>query len=88
VGEPITVSITGSLTSFPGCLNGSYTISAVTTNTVTFAKTFANTAETSLSGLILFVNSSVSYAKVSVTSTPTSLGVGRTFHVDKVLFRE
>ena len=88
VGEPITVSTTGSSTSFPGCLTGSYTISAVTTNTVTFAKTFGNIAETSLVGLILFVNSSVSYAKVSVTSTPTSLGVGRTFHVDKVLFRE
>jgi hypothetical protein len=41
-----------------------------------------------LVGLILFANTSVSYAKVSVTSTPTSLGVGRTFHVDKVLFRE
>jgi hypothetical protein len=68
-------------------INGSKTLTAVTANTVSYAETFANTAFTEITGRASFANTSIGFAKLQVTCTPSVSGTGRVFHLDKVLFR-
>jgi hypothetical protein len=68
-------------------LNGSNILTAVTPNTVSYTKTFANTAFTEITGRASFANTSIGFAKLQVTCTPSVSGDGRVFHLDKVLFR-
>lgn len=84
VGEELFVGIGDS--AFSG-INGSIIITAVTPDTVSYAQTFANTAFTEITGRASFANTSIGFAKLQVTCTPSVPGTGRVFHLDKVLFR-
>lgn len=66
---------------------GNVLLTAVTANTFSYSATFANTAETTVEGRATFANTSVGFAKIEVTCTPSVSGTGRVFHLDKVLFR-
>jgi hypothetical protein len=68
-------------------LNGSIIITAVTPNTFSYGQTFANTPTTEITGRATFANTSIGFAKLEVTCTPSVSGTGRVFHLDKVLFR-
>jgi hypothetical protein len=68
-------------------VSGNVNITAVTPNTISYAATFADTSATDITGRGTFANTSVGYAKIQVTCTPTVSGTGRVFHLDKVLFR-
>ena len=68
-------------------LNGSIIITAVTPNTFSYGQTFANTPATEITGRATFANTSIGFAKIEVTCTPSVSGTGRVFHLDKVLFR-
>lgn len=83
VGEDVTISIN----EYPS-LTGTTTIESVTSNTFSFTRSATNLAETEVTGSARFSNTGVSFAKVEVTCEPTSTGVGRTFHLDKVIFKE
>jgi hypothetical protein len=84
IGEELFVSI---LESTYSPINGSITITAVTPNTFSYNETFANTALTEITGRASFANTSIGFAKIEVTCTPSVSGTGRVFHLDKVLFR-
>lgn len=83
VGEDLTISIN----EYPS-LTGTTTIESVTSNTFSFTRSATNLAETEVTGSARFSNTGVSFAKVEVSCEPTSAGVGRTFHLDKVIFKE
>ena len=85
IGEEIIVSLNA--TEFSS-VNGPYTVSAVTPLTISYVKTTPNVAEVDVVGKATFNNTGVSYASLEVTCTPYTGGAGRTFHLDKVLFRE
>jgi len=86
IGEDLYVGIGTS--GFSG-INGSVTITGVPTpSTFTYsAPTFANTAETEITGRATFANTSIGFAKIEVECVPSVAGTGRVFHLDKVLFR-
>jgi hypothetical protein len=84
IGEELYVGIGESAYA---ALNGSVTITAVTPNTFSYSQTFANTASTEITGRATFANTSIGFAKIQVTCTPSVSGTGRVFHLDKVLFR-
>lgn len=83
VGEDVTLSINDY-----SSLSGTITIESVTDTTFSFTRSATNLAETEVTGSARFSNTGVSFAKVEVTCDPTSTGVGRTFHLDKVIFKE
>jgi hypothetical protein len=83
VGEEVTISIN----EFPN-LAGNATISAVTDTTFSYTFSASNVSTTDVVGSARFNNVGVSFAKLEVVCTPTSLGIGRTFHLDKAIFRE
>ena len=83
VGEEVTININ----EFPS-LAGSATISAVTDDTFSYTSSASNISITDVVGSARFSNVGVSFAKLEVVCTPTSLGIGRTFHLDKAIFRE
>ena len=83
VGEEVTISIN----EFPN-LAGNATISAVTDTTFSYTFSASNISTTDVVGSARFNNVGVSFAKLEVICTPTSLGIGRTFHLDKAIFRE
>jgi hypothetical protein len=84
VGEELNVTIGNS--AFNGA-SGSVIITAKTANTISYAVTFPNTPATDIIGRATFANTSIGYAKIQVTCTPSVSGTGRVFHLDKVLFR-
>jgi hypothetical protein len=84
VGEELYVGINEGAYS---AIIGNITITAVTANTFSYAATFTNTAATAINGRATFANTSVGFAKIEVTCTPSVSGTGRVFHLDKVLFR-
>jgi hypothetical protein len=84
VGEELYVGINEASYS---ALNGSISITSVTPNTFSYSQTFANTALTEIVGRASFANTSIGFAKIQVTCTPSVSGTGRVFHLDKVLFR-
>jgi hypothetical protein len=84
VGEELYVGINEGAYS---AIIGNITITAVTADTFSYAATFANTAATEINGRATFANTSVGFAKIEVTCTPSVSGTGRVFHLDKVLFR-
>lgn len=84
VGEELYVGIGES--AYNG-VNGSIVITAVTPNTFSYSQTFANTPFTEVTGRASFANTSIGFAKIQVTCTPSVSGTGRVFHLDKVLFR-
>ena len=84
VGEELYVGIGNSTFN---AINGSIVITAVTPNTFSYGQTFANTAATEITGRVSFANTSIGFAKIQVTCTPSVSGTGRVFHLDKVLFR-
>jgi hypothetical protein len=84
VGEELYVGINEGAYS---AIIGNITITAVTADTFSYAATFANTAATAINGRATFANTSVGFAKIEVTCTPSVSGTGRVFHLDKVLFR-
>jgi hypothetical protein len=84
VGEELYVGIGDSAYN---AINGSVVITAVTPNTFSYGQTFANTAFTEIVGRATFANTSIGFAKIQVTCTPSVSGTGRVFHLDKVLFR-
>ena len=84
VGEEVYVGIGDSAYN---AINGSVVITAITPNTFSYGQTFANTASTSIIGRASFANTSIGFAKIQVTCTPSVSGTGRVFHLDKVLFR-
>jgi hypothetical protein len=84
VGEELYVSIGNSAYN---AINGSVVITAITPNTFSYGQTFANTASTTIIGRASFANTSIGFAKIQVTCTPSVSGTGRVFHLDKVLFR-
>ncbi len=69
-------------------LSGPATIEAVTENTFSFTRVADDLEQTEVIGSASFSNTGVVYAKVEVTCSPSSPGVGRTFHLDKVIFKE
>lgn len=83
VGEELTVTVN----EFP-TLSGNTTIEALTPTTFSFTKASTNIAETTVAGAARFSNTGVSYAKIEVVCEPTNAGIGRTFHLDKVIFKE
>ena len=83
VGEEVTISIN----EFPN-LAGNATIDSVTDNTFSYSFSASNISTTDVVGSARFNNVGVSFAKIEVVCTPTSLGIGRTFHLDKAIFRE
>jgi len=84
VGEELYVGIGDSAYN---AINGSIIITAATPNTFSYGQTFANTANTAIIGRASFANTSIGFAKIQVTCTPSVSGTGRVFHLDKVLFR-
>jgi hypothetical protein len=84
VGEELYVGIGDSAYN---AINGSISITAITPNTFSYGQTFANTAATTIIGRASFANTSIGFAKIQVTCTPSVSGTGRVFHLDKVLFR-
>jgi hypothetical protein len=84
IGEELYVGIGNSAYN---AINGSVSITAVTSNTFSYGQTFANTASTAIIGRASFANTSIGFAKIQVTCTPSVSGTGRVFHLDKVLFR-
>ena len=84
VGEELYVGIGDSAYN---AINGSISITAITPNTFSYGQTFANTASTAITGRASFANTSIGFAKIQVTCTPSVSGTGRVFHLDKVLFR-
>jgi hypothetical protein len=84
VGEELYVGINEGAYS---AIVGNITITAVTPNTFSYSETFTNTATTEITGRATFANTSVGFAKIEVTCTPSVSGTGRVFHLDKVLFR-
>jgi hypothetical protein len=84
VGEELYVGIGDSAYN---AINGSIIITAITPNTFSYGQTFANTASTTIIGRASFANTSIGFAKIQVTCTPSVSGTGRVFHLDKVLFR-
>jgi hypothetical protein len=84
VGEELYVGIGDSAYN---AINGSVVITAITPNTFSYGQTFANTASTTIIGRASFANTSIGFAKIQVTCTPSVSGTGRVFHLDKVLFR-
>jgi hypothetical protein len=84
VGEELYVGIGDSAYN---AINGSVVITAITPNTFSYGQTFANTASTTIIGRASFANTSIGFAKIQVTCTPSVAGTGRVFHLDKVLFR-
>jgi hypothetical protein len=84
VGEELYVGIGNSTYN---AINGSVVITAITPNTFSYGQTFANTASTEIIGRASFANTSIGFAKIQVTCTPSVSGTGRVFHLDKVLFR-
>jgi hypothetical protein len=84
VGEELYVGIGESAYN---ALSGSVIITAVTPNTFSYSQTFANTPSTEITGRATFANTSIGFAKIQVTCTPSVSGTGRVFHLDKVLFR-
>jgi hypothetical protein len=82
--EELFVAIGGSAYN---AINGSVVLTAVTPNTFSYAQTFPNTAFTEVTGRASFANTSIGFAKIQVTCTPSVSGDGRVFHLDKVLFR-
>ena len=84
VGEELYVGIGDSAYN---AINGSISITAITPNTFSYGQTFANTASTTIIGRASFANTSIGFAKIQVTCTPSVSGTGRVFHLDKVLFR-
>jgi hypothetical protein len=84
VGEEVYVGIGDSAYN---AINGSVVITAITPNTFSYGQTFANTASTTIIGRASFANTSIGFAKIQVTCTPSVSGTGRVFHLDKVLFR-
>jgi hypothetical protein len=85
IGEEIIVSINE--TSF-SAINGPYIITAVSDLSISYTKATADVAEADVAGKATFNNTGVGYATVEVTCAPYTGGAGRTFHLDKVLFRE
>ena len=84
VGEELYVGINEGAYS---AIVGNITITAVTPNTFSYSATFTNTVTTEITGRATFANTSVGFAKIEVTCTPSVSGTGRVFHLDKVLFR-
>jgi hypothetical protein len=83
VGEELIIVVNNNVT-----LSGPTTIEAVTETTFSFTRTAADLAFTEVVGSARFSNTGVVYAKVEVLCSPSSTGVGRTFYLDKVIFRE
>ena len=88
--EVITLNaIAGTTGTFPYNLGGgSYTISSVTDLTFSFAFAEGNKPETEITTTAIFLSTSMHKAVIEVFVTPDVPGIGRTFHIDKVLFRE
>ena len=83
VGEELIVVVNDNV-----ALSGPTTIEAVTETTFSFTRTADDLAFTEVVGSARFSNTGVVYAKVEVLCSPSSTGVGRTFYLDKVIFRE
>ena len=88
IGEDIIVSVNSTDDTDLSALNGPFVITAVTDLSISYAKATADVAELDVAGKATFNNSGVGYAKLEVTCTPYTGGAGRTFHLDKVIFRE
>ena len=89
-GEVVTFgTVAGTAGEFPAALSG-YTLEilSVTPNTFTFDFDFEDSAEVETTGSVVFINTGMSYAQVEVIADPDFPGAGRTFHLDKVIFRE
>jgi hypothetical protein len=69
-------------------LSGTATVESVTETTFSFTRSSSTIPEIEVTGSALFSNTGVSFAKVEITCEPTVGGVGRTFHLDKVIFKE
>lgn len=89
-GEIITFgSIAGDSGVFPAVLSGfTVTITSTTTTTISFDTDLPDAAEVEVTTKAVFISTSMAYATVEVVATPDFPGVGRTFHLDKVVFRE
>lgn len=83
VNEDVTISIN----EYPS-VSGTTTIEAVTPTTFSFTRAAADLEETEVTGSARFSNNGVSFAKVEVICEPFYGGAGRTFHLDKVVFKE
>ena len=83
VGEDVIVVVNDSVS-----LSGPVTIEAVTATTFSYTRTADDLAFTEVIGSAKFANTGVAYAKVEVVCSPQSTGVGRTFYLDKVIFKE
>ena len=89
-GEVITLgTVAGTVSTFPYTLGGgSYTISSITDSTFSFDFAGGDEPETEITTTAVFLSTGMYTAVIEVFSTPDFPGIGRTFHIDKVLFRE
>jgi hypothetical protein len=76
-----------SINEYPS-LSGPVTIEAVTETTFSFTRASSTLSDVEVTGSARFSNTGVSFAKIEITCEPTFAGVGRTFHLDKVIFKE
>jgi len=90
VGEVVTFgTIAGTSGTFPAVLSGyTVTIISITESTFTFEFTFADSAEVEVDTTAVFISTGMYYATVEVTADLDFPGTGRTFHLDRVIFRE
>jgi len=89
-GEVVTFgTITGTAGEFPTLLSGlTVTITGITSTTFNFDVDSDDSAEIDITLSAIFVSTGMHYATVEVVADPDFPGAGRTFHLDKVIFRE
>jgi len=90
IGEVVTfATITGTSGLFHAVLSSlTVLITGVTSNTFTFDYDYADVADSEVDTSVVFINTGVAYASVQVVASPQFPGTGRTFHLDRVMFRE
>lgn len=83
VNEDVTISVNEYAS-----VSGTTTIESVTANTFSFTRAAADLEDTEVTGSARFSNTGVAFAKIEVICEPLYGGAGRTFHLDKVVFKE
>lgn len=82
-------TVAGTAGEFPALLSGlTVTILSVTSTTFSFDVDSDDSEELEITTSALFVSTGMSYATVEVIADLDFPGAGRTFHLDKVVFRE
>jgi hypothetical protein len=82
-------AVSGTAGAFPALLSGlTVTILSITSTTFSFEVDSDDSEELEITTSAIFVSTGMSYATVEVVADLDFPGAGRTFHLDKVVFRE